>query len=709
MRPSLPSWSSQTIQRQITTVGLSVTALTLALSTAGMLVHEVLARRHALERSMTKDAEIVGASTAAAIAFGVSTEANHMLRALAAAPEVTEARVFLHDGSTFARYARQPAGAGCFLHAQGPAWQWDGCGGAVVRAPVVLNGAALGTLAIVVERDPTYRALAGAIATSLLMAITSFVLSMPLWRRTARRISGPVTQLAEISERVSLEHDFRVRAPAQGSQEVSALGRSFNRMMGELQQRDDRLHQELLQRREAERRLNDLAYFDSVTGLHNRHYFRERIGAAVARARREAGRCALLYIDLDGFKQVNDALGHDAGDELLREVGRRLTDTLRRRDGVCRLGGDEFAVILDDDSDLAQVEAVAAKLVRSLALPYPMGDRPVPPVSASIGACSFPTDSDDRDSLMRHADSAMYRAKAGGKNGYCVHRRGQDDTATRAQQLTDALAQAVERSEFHLLYQPQVQLRTGGALPAITGFEALLRWTHPVLGAVSPAEFVPLAESSGAIQCIGEWVMREATEQLCRWRERYPALQMSVNLSARQLACAASVDRLCEVFRASGLPAGAVELELTESLLVDRTGPMPERLGRLRAAGLGLAVDDFGTGYSSLAYLDSFPVTMLKIDRAFVCKLNGDSQSDAIARAIIAIGSALGVEVLAEGIETPVQAQALLRLGCTRGQGFLFSAPVDALAAQALLARWAEAVDQRGAEMQPLDDAPASA
>ncbi|HEV8689085.1 MAG TPA: EAL domain-containing protein [Ideonella sp.] len=686
-RPTLRNRRS--IQRQITTLGLALTALVLAVFAVGMVLHEAANRRQALEAGMTTEAEIIGANSAAAVTFGNEDEANEILASLAASPDVLQARIFLPGGRTLGRYAPLSAPADCHqLSPVGRGWDWRWCGAAVYR-PITLHGKPVGTLAMEVGLESTYRALASTIAVSLAIAGLAFCLSIPLWRRVAARVAEPLTRLVEITEQVSHAQDFGLRASASGSREVDALARGFNQMMSQLQQRDERLNHELHQRRQAEVRLNDLAYFDNVTGLHNRHYFRERIDDAVARAAREHGRCALIYIDLDGFKQVNDTLGHDRGDELLREVGRRLTETLRRSDGVCRLGGDEFAVIIDDDSQREQVEAVAGKLVEVLAAAYRLGDRNAPPVSASIGACLYPDEADDRDSLMRHADSAMYRAKERGKNRYWLYRAGGSEPPSRHHLLEEALEGALARSELHLVYQPQVLLPTigtaPGATPTVIGFEALLRWRHATLGAIGPAEFIPLAETSGAIEPIGEWVLREACARLVQWRAVHPGLQMSVNLSARQLDSGEAIERLVQVLAASGLPAGAVELELTESLLVDRSELMLGRLGRLRAAGFGLAIDDFGTGYSSLAYLDSFPITTLKIDRAFVRSLSGAAHGDAIARAIVAIGSALGADVIAEGIETVAQAQALRALGCQRGQGYLFAAPLAESGALELL------------------------
>ena len=349
----------------------------------------------------------------------------------------------------------------------------------------------------------------------------------------------------------------------------------------------------------------------------------------------------------------------------------------------------QLAVIIDDDSRIEQVEAVCAKVVEELAAPYRLSDHRDAQVSGSIGACLFPDDADDRDSMMRHADSAMYRAKERGKNRYWLYHAGGSEPQSRRQLLELALDGAHTRGEMNLVYQPQVLMppahATEGTAPVVFGFEALLRWRHPTLGLISPVEFIPLAESSGAIEPIGEWVLREACDRLSQWRMLHPQLQMSVNLSARQLASDDAIARLIQLLADSGLPAGAVELELTESLLVDRTELMLGRLGRLRDAGFGLAIDDFGTGYSSLAYLDSFPITTLKIDRAFVRKLGGGTHGDAIARAIVAIGASIGADVIAEGIETPAQAQALRLLGCRRGQGYLYAAPLGESGADELL------------------------
>jgi diguanylate cyclase (GGDEF)-like protein len=684
------------LRRQIRSLGLTLTAGVLALFMIAMFVREAVNRRTQLEASMVTEAEIIGRNSSAAVAFRNEVEASEILASLAASPDVRQAVIFLPDGTPLGAY-RSPdhPEADCHLLGGGLGkrstwWDLRWCGAAIGR-PILLHDREIGTLAMEVGLESTYRALARTVAVSFALAALAFGLSIPLWRRVAARVTGPLTRLGEVTDRVSREQDFRLRAPAGGSLEVDLLAAGFNQMMSQLQQRDESLGHELDQRRHAERRLNDLAYFDPVTGLHNRHYFRERLDTAVARADRERGSCAILYIDLDGFKQVNDTLGHDRGDELLCEVARRLIDALRRSDGVCRVGGDEFAVIVDDDPPATQVEAIAAKLVEVLAVPYRVGDRGTPRVSASIGACVYPDAAEDGDSLMRHADSAMYRAKVHGKNRYCIHSADGDEARSRPQRVERALEVALARGELRLVYQPQVALHadqaadgeddgTGaarGPQQGLSGFEALLRWHHDTLGAIGPGEFIPMAEASGAIEAIGEWALREACTMLLAWRDVNPHLKMSVNVSARQLVSDVAIDRLVAILDASELPAGAIELELTESLLVDRSETMLGRLHRLRDAGFRLAIDDFGTGYSSLAYLDNFPITTLKIDGAFTRKLGVDAQGDAIARAIVAIGVALEVDVIAEGIETPEHAASLRALGCLRGQGRLYGAPLE--------------------------------
>lgn len=664
----------RSIRRQLTDMGLRLTTTVLALLALAVALHEVYNRVASVRATLDTQTRMVAANSTAALVFNNAGEAHEILASLASLPDVQQAALFDLAGQPVAGYVREGQSAPCHTLRgdHPPDTDWDWCGVVAYRT-VSLHARPVGLLALEVGLRPAYVQLVLALGFIGLVTVAAMALAAPLWRRLAERLTQPLSELVQVTERVRQEQNYRLRSAASGSMEAAVLANAFNDMMAQLEKRDVQLTEELDQRRRAEVRLNDLAYFDNVTALHNRHYFKERVDVAVESARRTGASCALLYIDLDGFKQVNDTLGHEAGDELLTQVGARLVEVLHGPTGVARLGGDEFAIILDGGVTTEQLEGVAAKLVRALREPYALGARTAW-VSASIGGCLFPDQADSREAWLRHADSAMYEAKAAGKNGWRLHQRGLSPEVSRHQQLEQGLRVALGDGQLHLVYQPRVDLASG----QIMGLEALLRWHHPELGSVAPDEFIPIAEAIGVIVPMGLWMLREAVQQLTEWRAVVPELHMSVNISARQLADDATLEPICQAMRASGLPLHAVELELTESLLVDRSPTMLARLATLRDAGFGLAIDDFGIGYSSLAYLDSFPITTLKIDRAFVQAMHDTARGKAIARAIIAIGQALRVEVVAEGIETQADADLLLRLGCRRGQGYWYSPPLAA-------------------------------
>jgi diguanylate cyclase (GGDEF)-like protein len=425
---------SPLLQTLVTRLGLGLTAAVLLLLATVMVLHAIDTRRRDLAAEMQVAASIIGANSAAAISFGNAGEANEILQSLQAWPDVIEARLYLPDGGTFGRYRSSTPSAcpGLSEHAEGMAtaaprpWQLSRCA-AVVSSPVMLHGRAVGQVTLLVGLDSAYRAIGTTLVIAAVGAVLAFAVAAALWRKLAARVARPLIELLRVSERVGRERDFGLRSRAGGVQEVEALSDAFNRMMDELQQHDAAVHHELATGREANERLGGLAYIDAVTGLHNRHYFNEHLDRVIAGSEGEAGHCALIYLDLDGFKQVNDRMGHDVGDVLLREVGRRLTGCLRRNDGVCRLGGDEFAVIVEGHLSPARLETIAATIVAEVGRPYTFGEW-VPRVSASVGACLFPDHAGDRDALIQRADAAMYRAKQAGKNRYCLADAGQSSS-----------------------------------------------------------------------------------------------------------------------------------------------------------------------------------------------------------------------------------------------------------------------------------------
>ncbi len=421
----------------------------------------------------------------------------------------------------------------------------------------------------------------------------------------------------------------------------------------------------------AEQRLLHLSQYDSLTELPNRLLFRDRLTTAVAMARRNGSHVAVCLLDLDRFKAINDTLGHQVGDQLLLEVSHRLKDCVRDSDTVSRFGGDEFALILPELPDPQDCTLVAERIIESLGSPFSLAGSEFF-ATASIGITLFPADAEDPDTLLRNADTAMYRAKEMGRNSFQFFTAEMNTNAMEAMKLERDLRHAIENQEFQLYYQPKVSCRSG----RIVGFEALLRWKHPQRGMVSPAEFVPLLEETGLIIAVGAWVLNTACTQAQLWREAgFGALNIAVNVSGKQMH-----QNLCNTVRAaltsSGLPAECLELELTESYLMRDAENIIATLRRLKEMHVRISVDDFGTGYSSLAYLKRFPLDSLKVDRAFVQDITADPGDVSITRAIITLAHSFNLEVVAEGVETEGQLSLLIANQCDIIQGYYFSRPL---------------------------------
>lgn len=426
--------------------------------------------------------------------------------------------------------------------------------------------------------------------------------------------------------------------------------------------------------REQQSRLNYMAFHDSLTALPNRSLFYDRITHGLARARRSNSRVALMLLDIDRFKNINDSLGHDAGDLLLKVISTRLNEGVRDMDTVARLGGDEFVVVLEGIHDLDDVVFVANKLLTTLSQPVDISGHSIS-TTVSIGVSLFPEDGDNTDELLKNADIAMYKAKEAGKNNCQFYTKGMNATAVNYLLLENDLRRAVEQEQLTLYYQPQVDLQTG----EMTGVEALVRWQHPERGIVSPAHFIPLAEETGLIVPIGEWVLREACRQQKIWLDagKYVG-KMAVNLSPRQFRQKNFPGKVESILAEVGLEAKHLELEITESCAMEHAGETINQLNQLNQMGMYLAIDDFGTGYSSLAYLQRFPVQKLKIDRSFIHDIHDDANDAAIAKSIIGLAHNMQMCVIAEGVENECQAEWLRNQGCDQAQGFFYAKPLTA-------------------------------
>jgi len=434
-----------------------------------------------------------------------------------------------------------------------------------------------------------------------------------------------------------------------------------------------------------EEQLAHQANFDTLTGLANRNLLRDRLQQAIVRARRDGSTLAVLFLDLDHFKMVNDSLGHTVGDELLGEVAGRLAACVRESDTVARLGGDEFVVLLvtrsGDGSMEVDVTALVRKLLARVAEPIALGDRELRP-TASIGVSTYPQDGTDVDTLLRNADAAMYRAKEVGRNGFQFFTADMHERIRRRIELESSLRRALDRGEFELHYQPQVGLKEGG----IVGVEALLRWRHPERGLIGPGQFIGFAEESGLIVPIGAWVLEQACAQNKAWQDQgLPAIPVAVNVSARQCEQEDLDATVRDALARSGLAPEFLELEITESISMANPEQSVPLMTRLKRTGVALSIDDFGTGFSNLAYLKRFPIDRLKIDLSFVREITTDPGSLAISEAIITLSHSLKLKVLAEGVETEDQLAMLAARDCDQVQGFFFSPPVPAAELATLL------------------------
>ena len=531
---------------------------------------------------------------------------------------------------------------------------------------------------------PWSRVLMGtALALTVLM-----ILAAAVAQRVSRRIAAPLEALAATGKRIGKLDFSPTPALTTHIEEIAQLDRVLGDMRTQLADNQTsldlqsvRLQAQVEELRAAEQHIHALAYYDPLTHLPNRRLMMDRLNHAISSSQRRGTHCALLLLDLDNFKTLNDTLGHDHGDDLLRDIAQRLIRSTRKCDTVARLGGDEFVVVLEDlgaDPEEARAQAVAIghKILLAVEHAYRSGHFETR-ISASIGMTLFGGEPASADALLKHADMAMYRSKARGRN--CMHFFGAEMAQALSEriQLEAELRAAMPNGDLELHYQPQVD--TAGR---IVGAEALLRWTHPQRGPVSPAEFIPIAEESGLIIALGAWVLESACAQLAEWAKdpRLPPIELAVNVSARQFRHEGFADSVADVVSRANIPRGRLKLELTESLLLEDVESAISRMEALKALGVGFALDDFGTGYSSLTYLKRLPLTNLKIDQSFVRDVMIDPNDAAIARTVIALGRTMELTVIAEGVEQRAQFQFLAEAGCDRFQGYFFGRPEPAAA-----------------------------
>jgi diguanylate cyclase len=587
-----------------------------------LILFQFIALRAALVDDLRVQARIVGNNSEAALLFDDRHVGEEVLAGLIASPAVRNAGIFRPDGRLFAAYRRGDAPMPGAPDSELVAAQHVYSAGYVeVFEPVSANDTVLGSVTIRAAMSPVYQRLTTYAGFTLAVALCAFALAYAMAGRMRHAV------------------------------------------------------------RRAENHLHYLAHVDPVTELPNRHEFNESMAFALERADRQESSVGLLLLDLDNFKVVNDTLGHNCGDTLLKLVAQRLKTVLRASDIICRIGGDEFVVIVEPAECATDLASVARKILHALAAPFGIDSHQLY-VSASIGVSLYPLDARDVQTLTRNADTAMYYAKNQGKNCYAAFLPEMELRAQKRLLIEANLRRALERGELTLHYQPQIDLESG----RMVGLEVLTRWTCPELGPVSPVEFIPVAEESGIIIALGRWVLQTACRQTAAWRAAGllgSVERVAVNLSACQTRDAGLMDDIHAILAETGLPRGLLELEITEGVLMENVHANLELMGQMQRAGIPLSIDDFGTGYSSMAYLKRFPIDQLKIDRSFVNDCPGDGEP--IATAIIAMAHSLNMTVVAEGVETLEQVAFLRRAGCDIVQGYYYAKPMAAEQLTALL------------------------
>ncbi len=501
-------------------------------------------------------------------------------------------------------------------------------------------------------------------------------------------ISKPI-QVKEVLVRVKNQISLQL-ANAKINELNQNLERKVYQRTIELKTAVQKLRQEINERQRVQQQLIHDALHDSLTGLPNRALLMERIEFTIAHARRNPGYMyALLFIDLDRFKIINDSLGHLIGDRLLVAVSNLLQGCVRENDIVARLGGDEFVILLDGIKQLQDATLIGDRIQKKLRSPFELQGQSIF-TSASIGIVFNSIEYSNATDLMRNADIAMYRAKDNGKARYTIFDQTMYDETLRLVELENNLRLALERNEFVMHYQPIMSLDHN----SLVGFEALIRWQHPERGFISPVEFIPIAEDTGLILSIGEWLLKEACQQLQTWRQQFSSisqidsLKMSINLASQQLQQPEFIAKLDQILLETGLDGSSLRLEITESALIEPEGNVQNTLRQIRKRNIKLSIDDFGTGYSSLSYLRRFPIDNLKIDRSFIEQMNFDSENFEIVRLIITLAKTLGMDTISEGVETQQQLSQLKILGCEFGQGYLFSKPLTPQAVELMLAEY---------------------
>ena len=663
------------LKKKLMAIIMLTSSVVLCLTSATFIINEVATFRRTISEELLSLADIIGNNSAAGIIFSDQKAVQETLAGMSANPRVLAVQVFTQEGSVFAEYIAPGAD---------PSGLKTGAGGAPVNdltaeagtlwgsskelriwKRIIVDGRQIGTVVIQPNMQGLIKKLNLFFTVAALVLLAASLIAYFMSMKLQSLISVPVMRLAQTMKKVSQEKDYSLRTEKTAADEIGSLIDSFNEMLSEIEERDEvlRQHQDNLQ---------VLAHFDSLTQLPNRALYYDRLSQALLQATRTTQKVAVMFVDLDHFKDINDTSGHRIGDLLLKDVAERLQKIVRASDTVARMGGDEFTVLLPNLEDPDNVSPVAQKILKNISEVYRVEGNEIY-ITASVGITIFPNDGQTVDELLKNADTAMYHAKNNGRNVFQFYSQEMNVKMMNRLDLQNSLRHALERKEFILYYQPRVNIVDR----SVSSMEALIRWSHPEKGMIMPDRFIPMTEETGMIVPIGEWVIRAACLQIIKWQGKgIPLFPVAVNVSAYQLRRPNFVETVTGILEETGVSPDSLEIELTESAIMQDVDFTIKMLKAFKSLGIMISIDDFGTGYSSLSQLKRFPIDSLKIDRSFIANITTNADDRAIVIAIISMAHSLGLNIIAEGVETEAQLALLSEQGCQEMQGYLFSKPL---------------------------------
>lgn len=687
------------IRKKLMLIIMLISSVSLLIASLAFIITDRKNTRQAAGNNLATIAEIISANSSAAVIFGDMTAAEETLSLLEQQENIQYAAIVLKNKTSFAHYNKSGLTypSPDFTHKADEAIFHEDH--VEIFTHITYDGEHIGYVYLRSDNDGIKKQTAWHIIFTLCALFASLLVTYALSSFLQKFITNPILCLSSIARRITTEKNYTLRVVGNSKDELGSLIIDFNKMLEQIQLRDTELkiNKEMLEERVSKRtkelevsniqleeskvraeavakEMEHQAHHDTLTGLPNRMLLNDRIDNALAHANRDGSVLAILFLDLDRFKIINDSLGHDVGDELLKMVAKGIASCIRDEDTVARLGGDEFVVLLSHISGAGDAGKIARKIIEVLAEPVMCHGHDLA-VTTSIGISIYPYDGSDANTLMKNADISMYRAKELGRNKHIYYTAEMNAASRKQLAIETNLRRALSKNELTVLYQPKVDITTN----RIVGAEALLRWEHPTMGLISPEDFIPIAEDSGLIVPIGEWALNCALQQQKIWHDDgYTELKMAVNISPIQLARPGLISTLEKALLDSGVNPKMVELEITENVVMQNIDHVIATLEEIKSIGINISMDDFGTGYSSLNYLRKLPIDTVKIDRSFVHDIPHNKENVSIAKAIIAMSKSLGLQIVAEGVENIKQVHFFKQQGCYIVQGFLFSKPVSA-------------------------------